>query len=162
MKKTRKWGFVAQEAKRLADLGLAPVDIAARLNVERSTVQRWMQAGKIRDTRRDSREGRTPAVNLQTKPGDWSSQVRSEYALDATDDQLVTMAETAISFANDPSRSERVRLAAMREFRGSVKQLALVTRKADQPDDPAPASPPARPRRDVPARPAADPRSLLH
>ena len=160
MKKTRKWAFVAQEAKRLADLGLAPVDIAARLNVERSTIQRWMAAGKLNDTRRAAREGRTPAATLATKPGDWSAAVRLEYTLDATDDQLVTLAELALSKANDPTESTSNRLQASRTFQGLVKQLALVARAADRPDPPSD-KPAERPRRVLPTRSTADPRALL-
>lgn len=159
MKRTRKWAFVAQEAQRLADLGLAPVDIAARLNVRRQTVQRWMSAGKMRDTRRHAKAGRTPSVNISTKPSAWASTVRKEYALDVTDDQLVTLAESALGKALDPLQGVSNQLQAMRTFQGLVKQLALVARQADQE---APPSQPSRPaRRTLPTRAAGDPRALL-
>lgn len=162
MKRTRKWAFVAQEARRLADMGLAPVDIAARLNVQRSTVQRWMASGKLPDTRRDARAGRTPSVNVNTKPADWAASVRREYQLDATDDQLVTLAEAALGKALDPMESTSNRMSASRTFQGLVKQLALVARAADKPNaaDEKPEQP-TRPARVLPHRPAFDPRSVL-
>ncbi len=159
MKRTRKWKFVEQEAKRLADLGLAPVDIASRLNVQRQTVQRWMAAGKLADTRRDAKAGRTPSVNVSTKPSDWAATVRREYALDATDDQLVVLAEQALGRALDPLESTSNRLAASRTFQGLVKQLALVARQADAPSR---ADAPVTPvRRVLPPRPVGDPRHVL-
>lgn len=159
MKRTRKWAFVAQEAKRLADLGLAPLDIATRLNVKRSTVQRWMAAGKLNDTRRDARAGRTPTTNIVTKPSEWAAAVRRDYALDATDDQLVTLAEAALGKALDALQSVSTQLQAMRTFQGLVKQLSLVARGADQAGKPeAPATPV---RRQLPARSGVDPRAIL-
>lgn len=158
MKRTRKWAFVAQEAKRLADLGLAPVDIAKRLNVKRSTVQRWMASGKVTDTRRAAKAGRAPTVNISTKPSEWAATVRRDYSLDATDDQLVTLAESALGKALDPEQTVPTRLQAMRTFQGLVKQLALVARLADQVPDKSPES---RVKRPMPARPAGDPRAVL-
>lgn len=159
MKRTRKWAFVAQEAKRLADLGLAPVDIASRLNVKRSTVQRWMAAGKLNDTRRDARAGRTPTTNIVTKPSEWAAAVRRDYSLDATDDQLVTLAESALGKALDPQQSVSNQLQASRTFQGLVKQLSLVARTADQVEKPEVPAAPAR--RQLPARTAVDPRTVL-
>lgn len=161
MKRTRKWAFVEQEAKRLADLGLAPVDIARRLNVQRQTVQRWMAAGKLADTRRDAKAGRTPAINVNTKPSEWAATVRREYALDATDDQLVTLAEAALGRALDPMESTSNRLAASRTYQGLVKQLALVARQADKPSAPETPAAPTRPARVLPMRSGGDPRALL-
>lgn len=159
MKRTRKWAFVAQEAKRLADLGLAPLDIATRLNVRRSTVQRWMAAGKLNDTRKAARAGRTPTVNTITKPSEWAAAVRRDYALDATDDQLVTLGEAALGKALDKDQSVSVQLQAMRTFQGLVKQLALVARVADVLADAKPESAPVR--RQLPPRSAGDPRAFL-
>lgn len=159
MKRTRKWAFVAQEASRLAELGLAPLDIASRLGVKRSTVQRWMAAGKLTDTRQNAREGRTPSVNVSTKPSAWAATVRREYALDATDDQLVTQAEVALGMSLDPLQSSTTRLTAMRTFQGLVKQLALVARGADQAPSETPSKAPIAAR--VVHRPTTDPRGIL-
>lgn len=158
MKRTRKWAFVAQEAGRLAALGLAPIDIASRLNVQRSTVQRWMAAGKVADTRQNAKQGRTPSVNQHTKPSQWAEAVRRDYSLDATDDQLVTLAEAALGKALDQLQPASVQLQAMRTFQGMVKQLALVARSADQTVSKPETPPPTR--RVLPVR-TGDPRDFL-
>jgi len=159
VKRTRKWAFVAQEAVRLADLGLAPVDIAKRLDVKRSTVQRWMAAGKLRDTRRGTKLSRLSSFTKIAKPSEWATAVRKDYALDATDDQLVTLAESALGTSLDPLQPMSVRLSAMARYQALVKQLALVARAAE-----APGAPEA-PKRDAPrtirSRPTIDPRNLL-
>lgn len=147
---------MAQEATRLADLGLSPVDIAKRLGVTRYTVQRWMQAGKLTDTRRGA-SGR-PGVEVERSAEEWGKAVRSSYALDATDDELVRMGEAALSTAHNPHTSITVRLAAMGRFQALVKQLALVARNADAPAAEEPTKPSA-PRRV--SRPGEDPRRGL-
>jgi hypothetical protein len=165
LKRTRKWAFVKQEAVRLADLGLDPKEIAARLGpgVNRSTVQRWMAAGKIRDTRRGAKGGKLPAFSKDVKPGEWAKTVRKDYALDATDEQLVELAEMMLTVKNDPLQPMTTRIAAAREFRAIAKQLNLVTRTADSKATPSPAAQPDVPKRPMRAsrRPSTDPRKVL-
>jgi transcriptional regulator with XRE-family HTH domain len=146
MKRTRKWTFVAQEATRLTELGLSPREIAQRLGLSKSTVTRWIAAGKLIK----------PAVTAQEQPWDllgsqtaveWAAIVRKDYALDATDDQLVSLAEAALTAARDPQTDVRLALVAMGRFQAIVKQLALVPRLVvEEPDaaaEPAPVEPPA-------------------
>lgn len=163
VKRTRKWEFVKQEAIRLAGLGVAPVDIAKKTDVRRSTVQRWMAAGKLADTRQGARAARPPKVTKLTKPSEWSATVRKDYQLDATDDQLVTLAETALGLALDPLQSATTRTTAAGRFQSIVKQLALVTRVAEdeKPEAPVAATAGLRPRRSLTARPSGDPRKVL-
>lgn len=173
MKRTRKWAYVAQEARRLADLGLSPSEIATRLEVHPSSVQRWMAAGKLRDTRGTSHgsvpegwESRdnpdNPGNSVQT-PGTaasagagWATAVRAAYALDPTDEQLVDLATSALAVAKDLTEAASVRLVAMGRFQGLVKQLALVAR-APMSAPPPPPPEPARPARG----PRVDPRGQL-
>lgn len=159
MKRTRKWAFVKQEAIRLADLGLEPKEIAKRLGpgINRSTVQRWMAAGKIRDTRRRGAKGQPlSAFTKITKPSEWATTVRKEYALDATDDQLVTLAESALGCAQDPLQPMAIRLSAMSRYQALVKQLSLVTRGADAAVTPAATG--KTNERELPKRSTEDPR----
>jgi hypothetical protein len=159
MKRTRKWAFVAQEAIRLANLGLSPLDIAERLELNRATVQRWMAAGKLTDTRQSvAARSRVEILKRSGQtPDGWASAVRQDYALDVTDDQLVTLAEAALRTARDPTASIRVQLSAMGRFQAIVKQLALVPREVDAPTPlpPAPEEPP------MPRERRADPRAAL-
>jgi hypothetical protein len=124
---------MAQEATRLADLGLEPKEIAARLDVNRSTVTRWMAAGKLQRTARSAapRADAQRAKPTGKSPAEWAAAVREAYALDATDEQLVTLAESALETAQDQRESAQVRLSAMGRFQAVVKQLALVTRGAE-------------------------------
>jgi hypothetical protein len=158
MRRTRKWSYVAQEATRLADIGLAPVEIATRLEVTRSTVQRWMAAGRLTDTRHGART-RSSAVQPKSA-AEWAAAVRAAYALDATDEELVTMGEAALRKVHDPRESPQVQLNAMGRFLAIVKQLALVARAAE-----ATAPVPIEEPKTAPAasvrRPGVDPRNLL-
>lgn len=131
MKRTRKWGFVAQEAGRLAALGLAPKDIAIKLGVNKSSVTRWMAAGRLKSTR-----GRTlrppsstaPPLRPPKTPDAWAQDIRRSYDLDATDDQLVAIAESALALTLNMAETPQIRLQAAGRFQAIVKQLALVAR----------------------------------
>lgn len=159
LRKTRKWGFVEQEARRLADLGMTPLDIAKRLGLNRSTVQRWMHAGKLNDTidksktpataavehdllasatdvvaqppkkkRGRPRKDQPPQIRAPLTPDEWATEIRATYDLDATDDQLVTMAQVQLTMSLNPLVAAQVQLQAQAAFRASVKQLALTAR----------------------------------
>jgi len=140
MKRTRKWIFVAQEAQRLLALGLTPRAIAKRLSVSKSTVTRWIAAGKVRKppTSRPGPAGdRSGSVAHSAE--EWAASVRRDYALDATDEQLVELATAALARARHPRTPARMQLTAMGRFQALVKQLALVTRH----DEAIVAAPPA-------------------
>lgn len=144
MKRTRKWAYVAQEAKRLAGLGLSSAEIAERLELSRRTVYRWMKVGKLPDTGRSAPSvGVMPEGLSGSSPGEWAAAVRRTYGLDATDDQLVALAETALTTARNPNIAAPLRLSAMGRFQALVKQLALVARAGEEapakPEPPAPA-----------------------
>jgi hypothetical protein len=153
VKRTRKWAFVEQEAKRLAGLGLTPLQIAKRIGVNKSTVTRWVASGKLdmKATIRLSGTGQNPAQ--------WASTVRKDYALDATDEQLVTIAESALAMTLDPSLAAHVRMNAAGRFQAIVRQLSLVTRAADTPVETKPAK--TAPKIEAAPSRRVDPRKLL-
>lgn len=159
MKRTRKWAYVAQEAARLATLGLAPKEIAKRLGVNRSSVTRWMAAGKL------GGKAPTKPVKPATKrktPASWAAAVRKDYSLDETDDQLVTLAEQALAMSLDPNTPANVRMTAAGRFQAIVRQLALVARGAESaaPQGEAQPAPVVETPRPEPVR-RADPRTLM-
>jgi hypothetical protein len=166
MKRSRKWEYVKQEAIRLAGLGLSDQTIGRRLELDRATVFRWRKAGKLRvevESVRDPGEVETgsepdapvEALAHQT-PEQWAAAVRGAYDLDVTDDQLVTLAESALLLARDPAVADpKLRLTAMGRYQALVKQLALVARAAVK------AEVPTRKTFAVQRRPASDPRGLL-
>jgi hypothetical protein len=129
------------------------------LEVQRSTVQRWMAAGKLTDTRhgapRRSAPGARPASAAQ-----WAASVRAAYALDATDEELVTMGEAALRIVHDPREPRPVQLNAMGRFLAIVKQLALAAPAAETKPEPV-AEPEPQPPARVMRRAGADPRTFL-
>jgi len=157
MKRTRKWAFIGQEAQRLAALGMSDSDIGRKLNVRQSTVSRWRQSGKLTKPAGAKPRRQSAAVGIQA-PAQWAASVREDYALDATDEQLVTAGEQALAVAYNMAETPATRLNAMGRFQSIVKQLALglSDRKAAPVETPAAAVP--RPR---PVRTGGDPRGLL-
>ena len=158
MKRTRKWAFVEQEAKRLAALGLQPIDIAKRLGVTKASVNRWMASGKL-ERRTSARAARVAGSGKS--PGEWAATVRKDFALDATDEQLVTIGETALALSLDPSLAAHVRMNAAGRFQAIVRQLALVARKADEQPGDKPERPHVERRPEPVQRTGTDPRRML-
>lgn len=162
MKKTRKWSFVQQEAVRLAELRLSPKEIADRLGVNKSSVTRWMKAGKLKATAQDPRATAEAVAKVllgNQTPAQWAAEVRTAFALDVTDDQMVSMAESVLLLIRDPLADSKLRLQAMGRFQALVKQLNLLARVADaKGEDERPtqrrANPPVQ-------RSSADPRGML-
>jgi hypothetical protein len=164
-RRTRKWSFVAQEAKRLAELGISPKEIADHIGVNKSTVTRWIASGKLPAPARKTTAAADLAVSARApkSPAEWAKAVRAEYDLDETDDQLVALAEEALQVSLNSHVSPSVRLSAAGRFQALVRQLSLVTRSQDanQPADGAPALP-EPPKKNPPVqRRVGDPRKVL-
>jgi transposase-like protein len=157
VRRTRKWAYVAQEAQRLASVGASPLEIATQLGLNKSTVTRWIKSGRLQ---RPEGGGTLPSAGVKT-PAEWAAAVREEFQLDATDDQLVSMAEEALTIARGTA-GVHARLAAMGRFQTLTRQLALVSRHGQL----APAATPEpkapeRPRNPAVTRAGGDPRRLL-
>jgi len=159
MQRTRKRQHLGTEAIRLAELGLSPTEVAAKLGVNRSTVHRWMVAGHVPDTRdpRDRPDAvpAVPAVDpLTVDATTWAAAIRAAYPLDATDAKLVDLADLALTVAQNAAELPSIRLAAVGRFQSVVKQLATRIRATtdDRPPAPVAAPPTAR----------VDPRTLLN
>jgi hypothetical protein len=166
MLRTRKWEFVKQEATRLADLGLSSSEIGRRLGISKASINRWRASGKLSRNRAVRQSAHVPVRAAQTA-AEWAASVREDYDLDATDAQLVALAEEALLVSRDADTSWRVRLAAVARFQSLVKQLSLRVRgaEAEQPapaaePQPAPQPAPQKPARDM-RRSGGDPRILL-
>src|SRR5688572_4081287 len=96
MKRTRKWAFMAQEAVRLAALGLSPYSISKRLGVSASTVSRWKHAGKLGEPAKPSKLAKVPS-DWRT----WGEQMRAIAALNPLDEERVKAGEYALSVLHD-------------------------------------------------------------
>ena len=130
MKRTRKWAYVAQEAIRLAALGLSQSEIGRRLEVNQSTVSNWQKQGKLAIKRVKVKDVSGITAELEQyeplSPEQWAANVRRNFALDPTDDQLVTLGEIALQTVQDPKSKRSEQLSAMGRFQSIAKQLALV------------------------------------
>ncbi|HEX7769472.1 MAG TPA: hypothetical protein VF422_05535 [Dokdonella sp.] len=160
---TRKWVFLEQEARRLYALKLSERAIAKKLGVAKSTITRWKKAGKLGagpDSPGSSKVTVLRAPTPRQSPAEWARAIRAEYKLDATDEQLVTGAETMLSQSRDMTLTASEQRRAFAEFRAIVRQLNLPGRQEAAPSVEQPAvapEPVARPRLVTP--PIVDPRA---
>lgn len=161
--KLKAMGDVQSVIDRSPDLSAA----ARELGVDRSTITRWLQRGKI--TARPEVplvEGKTPpAAPTVTTWSEWAPAVKDAYDLSPTDLQLVTVAAMALEIAYDPTEEKAiVRLAAMARFAALVKQLNL-QQSAGAGAKPGATAPPrsvaATPAQARPVRASGDPRAIL-
>jgi excisionase family DNA binding protein len=150
-----KWRQVGPEAIRLAARGLSPLEIAEALGVDRSTVQRWMAAGKITDTRTSRTvEPASPLADAAELPAlAWAAAIRAAHTLDDTDEKLVALADLALSVAENPAEQSSIRLAAAGRFQSLTKQLSTRIRQMTEERPPAPVQA---------ATVRADPRAILN
>ena len=108
-------GEVADVMRSASSLGA----VATVLGVNKSTVFRWLRAGKIPPLG-GRRRGRVPLV-----PENWAASVKRAYDLDATELVLVELAEEALTLARDKNSAPAIRLQAMARFAALVRQLDL-------------------------------------
>lgn len=155
MQQTRKWTHVGPEARRLAARGLSPTAIGEALGVDRSTIQRWMAAGKIDDTRTSRTvDPASPLAAAAALPAlAWAAAIRAAYTLDSTDEKLVALADLALAVAENPAEQSSIRLAAAGRFQSLTKQLSTRIRPTAD-EKPAPPVQAATVR--------ADPRAILN
>lgn len=130
------------------------LEAARALGVNRSTLHRWIVAGKVKRPRWWRTNG--PQCPPVTDPDAWVEAV-STRELSATDRQLVELARLALEMARSRTHGTRVRLAAMGRFQAIVRQLRL------EDDAPVTATVPPPPTAPRVVRPAGegDPRRVL-
>ncbi len=99
----RTWRFRSMQGQA-ADVMAASTSLRAAaktLGVNLSTIVRWRQAGKIPPPgrRRAHRSVTALAADLPAGPEGWGGGDRASYTLDATETELVTLAEAALLLA---------------------------------------------------------------
>jgi len=120
-------------------------EAAGRLGVNRSTLTRWLQTGKVKRpasfAQVELREGKTPPPPpTATDWHAWAPAVRDAYTLSPTDHQLVALAARALELAYATDSKPVVQLMSMARFAALVKQLNLqqaAPAQANQPQAPA-------------------------
>jgi hypothetical protein len=95
---------------------------ARQLGVDRSTVHRWISAGRVEQP---SRRRRKVAGEPTQPPASWAATIRLAYELSPTEDTLVDLAAQALSLTRDATAKPETRLAAMGRFQMIVRQLHL-------------------------------------
>jgi len=104
-------------------------DAAARLGVERSTVWRWVKAGKVPPPGTGPIDPeQLPALAIAAggqTPEEWAATVRDGHELTGTEIALVGLAADALRVARDGQITESVRLLAMGRYQSLVKHLHL-------------------------------------
>jgi len=156
--KLRAMGDVQAVIDRTPDLTAA----ARELGVDRSTITRWMQAGKVKAKPAvELKEGKaTPPAPTATDWRGWAEAVRDAYVLSPTDHQLVALAARALELAYDVDTKPVVQLMSMARFAALVKQLNLQSASAHANQPQAPAKQFVFQPRAV-SRSTADPRAIL-
>jgi transposase-like protein len=142
MKKTHRFQSLGDVA---AVISAAPnIAAAARqLGVDRSSVSRWIKAGKIQrpvgvrlaapptNSPITARAGNAPQRERTSKGGSWARWVRRTYDLSATDETLVDLADRALAMARNAAVAPEVQLRATARYQALVRQLNLEQEPAD-------------------------------
>lgn len=152
MKRTYKFQALGDVAKVVA---AAPnLTVAAKqLGVNRSTLHRWLQSGKVQ--RASPKAGVTAGANPGETPEGWATAVRAVVTLDPTQGVLLDLAAAALSLARSAAETPTIRLAAMGRYQQLVRQLNLSAAGGQVLPDTKPAAP-----RPATQRPP-DPRVLM-
>lgn len=139
MKRTHKFkelNDVAAVVAKAPNLASA----AKVLGVDRSTLHRWIEAGKLPRPRSKPpvRKGETEIekdAQAAESPTGWAAEIRANYALSKTDLELLDLAAAALLMAKTEQHA-RDRLAAMARFQQLVRQLNLDVQAAAAPSSP--------------------------
>jgi transposase-like protein len=135
---------------------------AAQLGVNRSTLHRWIKAGKVPEpgSARPKVGTAVPAASGEAgaspSPDLWFAAASGAREFTPTERQLLELARAALRLAYD-SADDKTRLSAMSRFQGLVKQVNLGASSAA-------ADKPSSERADRPRRPyltSMDPRKMI-
>lgn len=127
---------------------------AKKLGVNRSTLHRWLQTGKV--AKPEPKQGPAAGATPDQSPDEWSKAVRELGELDATASTLVDLAVAALAMSRDVTNRPETRLSAMGRYQQIVKQLNL-----DSSASAAGVKPQVPQARTMPRRTGTDPRNIL-
>lgn len=107
---------------------------ARTLGVNRSSIQRWIRAGKVPPFSPSPRAPRLAPTSQQPErepepvaTAGWAASVRAAYDLTATELELLALAERARTIALDDTQKPETQLAAAGRFQTLIRQLNLET-----------------------------------
>lgn len=105
-------------------------EAAKRLDVDRSTVHRWLKAGVIPPFTRPARRARRAASNARASartPDAWARRIRRLYELSETELQLVDLGRRMLALMRDKSLRPEQQAAVAGRFQAIARQLDLPT-----------------------------------
>jgi transposase-like protein len=108
-------------------------EAARDLDVDRSTIHRWIKDGKVKPPRARRRLAGNGGSTLNTgvespiSPADWAGAVRGTYDLSESEQELVNLGMVALGMAKDVALKPEIRLAAAARFAALLRQLDLET-----------------------------------
>ena len=149
------------DVQRVVDAAPTLDDAARTLKINRSTLTRWLQAGKVKRAGQHPEPLPGPPAREVPVPPDgaaWADTVRATYRLTETDQKLVELAGRMLLLAEAPDTPAFTRIAAVGRYQQVVRQLALTDEKRLD----APTAVPSRPvYRPVAVGAGVDPRAIL-
>lgn len=129
-------------------------EAARRLGVNRSTLTRWLQSGKVK--RPQPKEGVAAGATAGQSPDEWAQRVRELGEMDPTRSTLLDLAVEALRMSRDVECRPETRLSAMGRYQQLVRQLNIDAGQTI----PKPTTAPATTRPAL-ARSGGDPRAVL-
>lgn len=125
MKRTHKFKAIdVSQAARVIANAKTLTAAARQLGVNRSTLQRWIAAGKMAGPVAGGRRAKARHAG-RFGSQQWARAIRQAYELTPADKELLDMAVEARAIARDVGLTAQVRLAAMGRFAALVRQLNL-------------------------------------
>ena len=128
MPKSFKFRRIGKDAAEVLASSPSQSAAARRLGVDRSTLHRWLVAGKVqRPPRREKRATEaTPAAEMTDQtPEQWAATLRADYLFSSTEEVLVDLGAVTLRLSKDERLSPSERLAAVGRFQQLIKQLHL-------------------------------------
>ena len=114
MKRTHKLKALGDVAE-IVGFARTRVEAAEQLGVNRSTLHRWIAAGKVPEPGSARPKGEGAAVQPGQSPEEWLKAAQSRREFSATELQLLDLARAALVLAYQ-SEDEKTRLSAMNRF----------------------------------------------
>ncbi|HEY0875203.1 MAG TPA: MerR family DNA-binding transcriptional regulator [Vicinamibacterales bacterium] len=126
-KRTHKLRALRADARQILASSRSIAEASRRLGVNRSTVHRWIEAGKLPrpagSAKTPTRAGSVPASDGAS----FAAWARDTFELTRAEHELVGLAQQALDLAHDPTATAATRLQAMAQFRACLRDLRLPT-----------------------------------
>src|SRR5262245_16210298 len=126
-KRTWRWKALTDDVRQVMATSPSLGAAAARLGVDKSTIFRWVKAGKLPAPSGGRRHevAVADAVSGPQTAAEWAQAARETFLLTPTESALVDLGEATLALAKDQTQKVEVRLAAAARFQQITRQLNL-------------------------------------